>query len=80
MHMVGRKVGKEGSLLELSIETYALALNTDDSEFGGFNRLDKNQHYFTFPEGYAGRRNHLCVYVPCRVAIVLEKVGEKRIS
>nr|CRZ24851.1 Bm5528 [Brugia malayi] len=59
---------------------YALALSTDDSEFGGFNRLDKNQHYFTFPEGYAGRRNHLCVYVPCRVAIVLERVGEKRIS
>ncbi|VDM06929.1 unnamed protein product [Wuchereria bancrofti] len=59
---------------------YALALSTDDSEFGGFNRLDKNQHYFTFPEGYAGRRNHLFVYIPCRVAIVLEKVGEKRIS
>ncbi|VDK89174.1 unnamed protein product [Litomosoides sigmodontis] len=56
---------------------YALALSTDDTEFGGFNRLDKSQHYFTFPEGYAGRRNHLCVYIPQRVAIVLEKLGEK---
>ncbi|KAM3719886.1 1,4-alpha-glucan-branching enzyme [Dirofilaria immitis] len=53
---------------------YALALNSDDSEFGGFNRLDKNQHYLTFPEGYSGRRNHLCVYIPSRVAIVLEKI------
>ncbi|VDN03775.1 unnamed protein product [Thelazia callipaeda] len=53
---------------------YTLALNSDDPEFGGFNRLNKNLHYFTFPEGYAGRRNHVCVYIPCRVAIVLEKV------
>ncbi|EFO21494.2 hypothetical protein LOAG_06995 [Loa loa] len=59
---------------------YVLALNSDDSEFGGFNRLDKNQHYFTFPEGYANRRNHLCVYIPCRVAIVLEKISEKSAS
>ncbi|VDN23465.1 unnamed protein product [Gongylonema pulchrum] len=47
---------------------------SDDPEFGGFSRLEKKQLYHTFPEGYAGRRNHLFVYIPCRVAIVLEKV------
>uniref|UniRef100_A0A183DQQ2 1,4-alpha-glucan branching enzyme n=1 Tax=Gongylonema pulchrum TaxID=637853 RepID=A0A183DQQ2_9BILA len=53
---------------------YTLALCSDDPEFGGFSRLEKKQLYHTFPEGYAGRRNHLFVYIPCRVAIVLEKV------
>uniref|UniRef100_A0A0M3ITV7 Exostosin domain-containing protein n=1 Tax=Ascaris lumbricoides TaxID=6252 RepID=A0A0M3ITV7_ASCLU len=38
------------------------------------SRIDNSQHFITFPEGYAGRRNHLCVYIPCRTAIVLEKI------
>uniref|UniRef100_A0A0N4Z3N2 1,4-alpha-glucan branching enzyme n=1 Tax=Parastrongyloides trichosuri TaxID=131310 RepID=A0A0N4Z3N2_PARTI len=53
---------------------YKLALNSDEPVFGGHNRLDMNQEYLTFPEGYAGRRNHICVYIPSRVGIVLKKV------
>uniref|UniRef100_A0A914ZVN0 1,4-alpha-glucan branching enzyme n=1 Tax=Parascaris univalens TaxID=6257 RepID=A0A914ZVN0_PARUN len=53
---------------------YAVALNSDNEEFGGMSRIDNSQHFITFPEGYAGRRNHLCVYIPCRTAIVLEKI------
>uniref|UniRef100_A0A0M3IT66 Alpha-amylase_C domain-containing protein n=1 Tax=Ascaris lumbricoides TaxID=6252 RepID=A0A0M3IT66_ASCLU len=57
-----------------SLTMYALALNSDHEEFGGMSRIDNSQHFVTFPEGYAGRRNHLCVYIPCRTAIVLEKI------
>lgn len=39
--------------------SYKLALNSDDEEFGGHKRLDSNQIYQTYPEGYAGRRNHI---------------------
>lgn len=46
-------------------------LNSDEVLFGGINRIDSAQAFPTFPEGYAGRRNHLCVYIPCRTAIVL---------
>uniref|UniRef100_A0A915DM76 Alpha-amylase/branching enzyme C-terminal all beta domain-containing protein n=1 Tax=Ditylenchus dipsaci TaxID=166011 RepID=A0A915DM76_9BILA len=54
---------------------YKMVLNSDDPKFGGHNRLDPNQTFHTFPEGYGGRGNHVSVYIPSRVAIVLEKVG-----
>jgi len=53
---------------------YKLALNSDDTKFGGQNRLDPIQKFHTFPDGYAGRANHLCVYVPSRVVIVLARI------
>lgn len=54
---------------------YKLALNSDDEKFGGHNRLNKNQEYQTYHEVYAGRANHILVYIPSRVAIVLEKIN-----
>ncbi|KAI1727964.1 alpha amylase, catalytic domain-containing protein [Ditylenchus destructor] len=54
--------------------TYKLALNSDAAVFGGHNRLDPNQTFMTYPEGWGGRPHHLCVYIPSRVAIVLENV------
>lgn len=50
---------------------YKVILSTDDKEFGGFDRIDKNVEHHTFPEGWAGRRNYMQLYIPCRVAIVL---------
>ncbi|TRY80465.1 hypothetical protein TCAL_10489 [Tigriopus californicus] len=50
--------------------TYRIVLDTDASEFGGHNRLDHSKENATFPEGYAGRQNHMCVYSPCRTAQV----------
>ncbi|RWS04362.1 1:4-alpha-glucan-branching enzyme-like protein [Dinothrombium tinctorium] len=50
---------------------YKIVLDSDEQEFGGHNRLDHNVEYFTFPEGFAGRANHMFVYIPNRVAFVL---------
>nr|XP_029715512.1 1,4-alpha-glucan-branching enzyme [Aedes albopictus] len=50
---------------------YKVVLSSDDKEFGGFDRIDKNVEHHTFPEGWAGRRNYMQLYIPSRVAIVL---------
>lgn len=43
--------------------TYQVVLSTDDAEFGGFNRIDKNTKHFTDPLGYCNRRNFLQVSI-----------------
>lgn len=53
---------------------YKVILSTDDKQFGGFDRIDKNVEHLTFPEGWNGRRNSMHVYIPSRVAIVLAPV------
>ncbi|CAI5445818.1 unnamed protein product [Caenorhabditis angaria] len=53
---------------------YGLALNSDDAQFGGHSRIDPSSQYHTFEDGYAGRRHRAQVYIPCRTAIVLEKL------
>lgn len=40
---------------------YQVALSTDDAEFGGQNRIDKNCKHYTDPLGFAGRRNFIQV-------------------
>lgn len=40
---------------------YRIVLNSDDAEFGGFNRVDNNVVHHTFDEGFAGRRHSLQV-------------------
>jgi 1,4-alpha-glucan branching enzyme len=51
-----------------------MILNSDAPEFGGFNRVDATKIHHTFPEGYAGRRNHLCAYIPSRTCFAFAKV------
>jgi 1,4-alpha-glucan branching enzyme len=53
---------------------YKMVLDSDSAEYGGVNRLDHNTEFFTSTEGFAGRRNSLMVYIPCRTAFVLAKV------
>lgn len=53
---------------------YMIALDTDDKQFGGQGRLDHTTKYLTNPDGYAGRANQLQVYIPCRTAVILNKV------
>ena len=53
---------------------YRLALDSDSSKFGGHNRLNPDQIYSAMEPGHQGRRYHLSVYIPPRVAIVLERV------
>lgn len=54
--------------------TYRVVLDTDQPAYEGQNRIDQNVDHVTFPEGYAGRRNHMCLYIPCRTAQVLAKI------
>lgn len=50
--------------------TYRIVLNTDDSNFGGFNRVSSETRFFTTPMEWNGRKNWTHVYIPCRVALV----------
>lgn len=50
--------------------TYRVVIDTDDREFGGFNRIAKETRFFTTPEGWNGRKNYTQVYIPSRTAIV----------
>jgi len=54
---------------------YKIALDSDDPEYGGHSRLDHSTDYYTFDEGYAGRRHHMCVYAPSRVCFVLSRIS-----
>lgn len=46
---------------------YAMAFNSDQPEFDGFSRLEKDEHHFTV-DGF------LSLYLPSRTAIVLKKI------
>ncbi|GAB3289030.1 1,4-alpha-glucan-branching protein [Hymenobacter tenuis] len=50
---------------------YRILLNTDDTEFGGFNRIDAGMTYDTFEEDGV---NKLSLYVTSRTALVLARV------
>ncbi|WEW56364.1 alpha-1,4-glucan branching enzyme [Emydomyces testavorans] len=51
--------------------TYRIVIDTDDGEFGGFNRNAKDTRFFTTAEEWNGRRNYTQVYIPPRTALVL---------
>jgi 1,4-alpha-glucan branching enzyme len=53
---------------------YKVVLDTDRKDFGGKGRICKKVEHFTFAEGYAGRKNHMCLYIPSRTAQVLAKI------
>lgn len=40
---------------------YRIVLSSDDSNFGGQNRIDTSVSYFTQPQGYAMRPNSIQV-------------------
>ena len=50
--------------------TYQVVLDTDDPDFGGFNRNAKGTRFFTDPLEWNGRRNFLQIYIPTRTALV----------
>ena len=53
--------------------SYQIILDTDSSQFGGFDRLDHSTEFQTLGEGFAGRENSLLVYIPSRSAFVLAR-------
>jgi 1,4-alpha-glucan branching enzyme len=54
---------------------YRLVLDTDELRFGGQGRLTADQRYFTEPvTGGEGEVHRLRFYLPCRTALVMEKM------
>lgn len=51
--------------------TYRIVLDTDDTEFGGFGRNQKETRFFTTDLAWNGRSNFVQVYIPSRTALVL---------
>ena len=56
---------------------YELVLDTDAPAFMGEGRVDPSVDHHTFPEEWAGRRNHMCIYTPCRSAQVYARKADK---
>ena len=55
---------------------YRVVLDSDSAEYDGHGRLEADQEHFTrFEEGTHGGRNRLCLYLPTRTALVLQKEG-----
>jgi 1,4-alpha-glucan branching enzyme len=56
-------------------------LTTDDTEFGGFNRIDKSLVYFSTSEGQVTtlKTNYLSLYLPARTGIVIKKMPVKSV-
>ena len=52
---------------------YQIVLDSDSSNFDGHNRIDHSVDHHTFSDGYAGRKNHMTLYIPCRSAQVYAK-------
>jgi len=64
--------------LEVSPGEYKLILDTDESKFGGQNRLSPEQTFFSHPDRIENvPRLCIKVYLPCRSAIVLQKCTPK---
>ncbi|KAF7287787.1 hypothetical protein GWI33_003418 [Rhynchophorus ferrugineus] len=59
------KVGLDGS------GAYKIVLNSDEKQFGGFERIDSSVLAHVNNEGYSGRRHSLQVYIPSRTCICL---------
>ena len=63
----------DGYFVPVVVEgTYQVILTTDDGEFGGFNRVDKNCLYEArrTPDNWVG----FPCYLPSRCAIVLKRI------
>ena len=52
---------------------YNIVLNTDDSQFGGHNRVDSQMTYLTHSSEKDGNQHFLLLYLPARTALVLKK-------
>lgn len=49
---------------------YRIVLNSDNSKFGGEDRVDPNILHFTKSEPFADRLHRMYIYIPCRTALV----------
>ena len=49
---------------------YRVVLDSDDTAFGGFGRVDKSTRFFTTDMEWNGRKNFTQLYLPTRTALV----------
>eukprot|EP00092_Neocalanus_flemingeri_P000515 GFUD01000547.1.p1 GENE.GFUD01000547.1~~GFUD01000547.1.p1 ORF type:complete len:762 (+),score=232.53 GFUD01000547.1:965-3250(+) len=54
---------------------YRIVLDSDWPEFGGHSRRDRSTNCHTYKEGHTSKRCHMLTYMPCRTAVVFERVG-----
>lgn len=57
---------------------YHILLDSDSSGFGGFNRVDNLQIYYTKPESKMSANHRLYLYIPSRTALVLKHIPPKK--
>lgn len=55
---------------------YKILLDSDWKEFDGYERIDRNQSFFTSPDPWNDRSNSLFVYIPSRVGIAMAPIGK----
>ena len=58
---------------------YKVVLNSDASQFSGFDRIDESVHYFTRPELQMSKEHRVHLYLPSRTALVLKHTPPKSI-
>ncbi len=58
---------------EMEPSKFRIVLDTDESRFGGQNRINKNIWYYTQPGAGLTGKHYLRLYLPSRTAMVLKK-------
>ncbi|MFW5710254.1 MAG: alpha amylase C-terminal domain-containing protein, partial [Bacteroidota bacterium] len=60
---------------------YIVALCTDNSKYGGFDRVDESFVYYTNIAGKLAKssENHLRIYLPSRTAMVMKRLETKSV-
>ncbi len=65
--------------IPMEASKYEVVLNTDESRFGGQNRIDDTLTYYTHPAGGLTSQHYLLLYLPARTAMVLQKQEFKKV-
>ncbi|WP_421919571.1 alpha amylase C-terminal domain-containing protein [Marinifilum sp.] len=58
---------------------FEIVLTSDSSKFGGFNRVDDQQTYFSKPDAQLSKKHRLYLYLPSRTSLVLKHIPPKSI-
>ncbi|MDR2928241.1 MAG: alpha amylase C-terminal domain-containing protein [Cytophagaceae bacterium] len=66
---------------EIAVGTgkFKVILDSDSTEFGGFNRVDASMLYFSQPSSHNRNSHHLKLYIPSRTAIVMERQASRSV-
>lgn len=65
--------------IPLEASKFRILFHSDESRFGGQDRIDKRMTYYTRPSGGLTSQHYLNLYLPARTAIVLKKEPFKRV-